>query len=342
MSGTSLDGLDIANCRFELKDGRWAFSIVAAETIPYSHDWLVRLQSLPELTGEELLTEHIAYGKFLGGCVREFCQRHPFPVDFVSSHGHTVFHQPHLGFTFQIGAGSAIASACRLPVVYDFRTSDVVLGGQGAPLVPIGDQLLFSHYDYCLNLGGIANISFRQGADRIAFDVAPCNLLLNEISGWVGIPYDEDGKLAASGTVNKNLLQQLDALSYYKQPFPKSLGREDVERDFLPLLRVEPDAANALATVVHHISKQLAAVLPTKTGGKMLVTGGGALNKALARQISIQSECEVILGSQELLHFKEALIFAFLGVLRWRNENNVLSSVTGAPFDHCSGSICMP
>jgi len=342
MSGTSMDGLDIALCRFELQGEQWSYAILAAETLPYTSDWLVRLQSLPELTGEELMAEHAAYGNFLGQAVCDFQKRHPHSVDFVASHGHTVFHQPDRGFTFQAGAGSAIAAVCGLPVVSDFRTADVAMGGQGAPLVPIGDRLLFSPFDACLNLGGIANISFEREGRRIAFDVSPCNLLLNDLAGRIGLPYDDGGKLASSGSINDSLLQRLNALPYYTRPFPKSLGREDIEHDFLPLLDEELMVADSLATVIRHIAVQLAAVLPAKKEAKLLISGGGALNTALIAEISANVNCEVVVGTPDLLHFKEALIFAFLGVLRWRGEVNVLSSVTGSRSDHCAGSIDLP
>lgn len=343
MSGTSLDGLDIACCRFEWIDGDWKFEILASETVPYSSDWTVRLRSLPELTGEELMSEHVAYGKYLGQAVHDFRKRFPLRVDFVSSHGHTVFHQPHLGFTFQAGAGAAIAAICGLPVISDFRSADVAMGGQGAPLVPIGDQLLFSRYDACLNLGGIANISFEKNGKRLAYDVSPCNLLLNELAGRLGFTYDEGGKIAASGNVLPAVLEALNDLDYYSRPFPKSLGREDVEEDFLPLLSDRYAVPDLLATVNRHVALQVAAALEQKQQrAGLLITGGGALNDALVEEIRSCVAIEVIVGAASILHFKEALIFAFLGVLRWRGETNVLCSVTGSPSDHCAGAINLP
>lgn len=343
MSGTSLDGLDIACCRFEWVDGTWKYEILAAETMPYSKDWSVRLRSLPELTGEELISEHVAYGKYLGQAVQDFRKRFPLRIDFVSSHGHTVFHQPHLGFTFQAGAGAAIAATCGLPVISDFRSADVAMGGQGAPLVPVGDQLLFSHYDSCLNLGGIANISFEKNGKRLAYDVAPCNLLLNELAGRLGFSYDEHGKMAASGKVLPAVLEALNDLDYYSRSFPKSLGREDVEEDFLPLLSERHNVPDLLATVTRHIALQVAAAVQQKQGNAgLLITGGGALNTALVQEIKACVAGEVVVGSDSILHFKEALIFAFLGVLRWRGEINVLCSVTGSKTDHCAGAINLP
>jgi anhydro-N-acetylmuramic acid kinase len=278
----------------------------------------------------------------MGEQVRSFLSERSTSADFIASHGHTVFHRPDEGFTFQAGCGAALAAVAGLPVVYDFRSADVVLGGQGAPLVPIGDRLLFSDYAACLNLGGIANISYEADGKRLAYDVSPCNLLLNELAARTGRVYDAEGMLAASGTVQPRLLGDLNSLAYYTRPLPKSLGREDVERDFLPLLAAELPVEDLLATVCRHIAQQVAEAVSRVSSGTLLVTGGGALHAHLLREISSACRMTVSTGTNELLHFKEALVFAFLGVLRMRSETNVLSSVTGAGRDHVAGTVALP
>lgn len=341
MSGTSLDGLDLALCVFRKSD-RWEYTIESAVTVPYDPDRKQQLSRMHQLTGEELVRQHTAFGKFLGEQVRRFLDERSTTADFVSSHGHTVFHRPDTGYTFQAGCGATLAAAAGLPVVYDFRSSDVAMGGQGAPLVPIGDRLLFSDYSACLNLGGIANVSFEQDGERRAFDVAPCNLLLNDLAERAGCPFDADGAMAARGTVQPDLLDALNRIGYYRRPFPKSLGREDVERDFLPLLTSGHSLEDQSATVCRHIAMQIAEALSRFSSGTFLVTGGGALHMHLLREIEQACGMKASTGSSDLLHFKEALVFAFLGVLRLRSEVNVLCSVTGASNDHSAGAIALP
>lgn len=342
MSGTSLDGLDIALCEFS-KTERWAFKIEAASTIPYDSHWKNVLACLHRLNGEELMQSHTAYGSYLGEQVKRFLSRQQGTIDFIASHGHTVFHRPADGFTFQAGCGATLAAVSGLPVVYDFRTADVALGGQGAPLVPIGDRLLFPEYAACLNLGGIANISFERDGKRLAYDIAPCNLLLNALAQRAGKEFDAGGDMAGRGTVNPALLSKLNEAGYYRRSSPKSLGREDVERDFLPLLTSVGVLEDVMATVCRHIAEQIALSLTAMdTSATLLVTGGGALHAHLLREIESACRMTVTTGSSELLHFKEALVFAFLGVLRMRSEVNVLSSVTGSERDHSAGVVALP
>lgn len=345
MSGTSLDGLDIALCEFIRTGEKWEYAIKHAVTEPYPEVWAERLRTFHRLSVEDLIRYHVGYGSFLGTAVRRFLESRNLQADFISSHGHTVFHQPQNGFTFQTGDGAALSVASGLPVVFDFRTSDVARGGQGAPLVPVGDRLLFGDHAYCLNLGGIANISFEQQGSRIAFDVCPCNLLLNRIAQSTGAPYDADGKLSAQGKVDSRLLAQLEAAGYYAISGPRSLGREDVERDFLSLLSESISAADQARTVVEHIALRIAGAVGKhghSAAASVLVTGGGAWNRTLIERISQTADVRVVVPDKALVDFKEALVFAFLGLLRWRAEVNVFSSVTGAPADHCAGSIVLP
>lgn len=341
MSGTSLDGLDLAACTFFLEENRWRFELLASETIPYSAEWKNRLLSLEHTDAMSFHQTHAEYGNFLGLRVADFIIKHQLKIDFIASHGHTIFHQPEKKFTVQVGAGSAIAAKCALPVVCDFRSPDVALGGQGAPLVPIGDRLLFSEYDQCLNLGGFANISFEHKDQRIAFDICPVNILLNPLAEKLGKAYDENGNWAREGMVSNYFLNELNQLSYYKQivPGPRSLGKEWVIQQVQPLLdQYELETTDLLRTITEHAAIQIARILNEK-GGRVLVTGGGAYNEFLLERIRALSKAELVIPDRKIIEFKEAIIFGFLGVLRIREENNCLSSVTGALRDHSSGAI---
>jgi anhydro-N-acetylmuramic acid kinase len=340
MSGTSLDGLDIAFCEFSLADGRWGYHIRVAETIAYDPQWKQRLATIESGSALEFVTTDIHYGHLLGSLTRDFILRHDLRPDFIASHGHTIFHQPDKKITSQIGRGSAIAAETGLKVVCDFRSLDVALCGQGAPLVPIGDDILFGAYDFCLNIGGFANISYRVDGRRIAYDVCPANIVMNRIAIREGYEYDPDGKLAAGGSVSMPLLEKLNALPYYQAPFPKSLGKEWVIDHILPMLQDSGLSTNdQLATFCEHIALQVSAATGSATGTKLFITGGGAFNKFLTERIRHHTAPEVILPDPNTINFKEALIFAFLGVLRWRNEINCLQSVTGALKDSSGGAI---
>lgn len=339
MSGTSLDGLDIAYCIFERNETEWSFGIENAISIPYSEEWKSRLSEAFNASALELIALDHDLGTLHGKWVKSFIDTHQLSVDFVASHGHTVFHQPEKGITVQIGHPSKIAAATGLTVVADFRTLDVALGGQGAPLVPIGDRLLFSQYDACLNLGGIANISFEKNNERIAFDIAPCNMLWNVLSQRLGMDFDKDGEVARSGKVRNDLLEKWNAYSFYTQEAPKSLGREFFESHFAADLKAEADIADLMATATEHIADQIATVVNTANIKKLLVSGGGARNIFFIEKLKDKCPCEVIIPDELLLDFKEALVFAFLGVLRISNQINTLSSVTGAARDSVGGSV---
>ena len=340
MSGTSLDGVDIAYCQFSF-DTVWSFRLIHAETIVYDAFWKKILGEIQNASAEKISEMDCSYGKLLGNLVKDFCKKYTISPDFISSHGHTVFHQPSKGFTKQIGSGANIAANSGFPVICDFRSLDVALGGQGAPLVPIGDKYLFPDADYCLNLGGIANISFEYNNERIAFDICACNLILNYYALKKGMSFDKDGQIAASGKISTVLLNSLNQLPYYSKPFPKSLGREDIEKDIIPLIdSFNLSTEDVLSTFCEHISFQIGNITGKfNTGKKMLITGGGALNSFLKNSILKNSNTEVIIPNKEIIEFKEAIIFAFLGVLRIRNENNCLKTVTGASKDSCGGAI---
>lgn len=340
MSGTSLDGLDLAFCRFELVKGTWHYRIVEAETIPYTRDWQQRLQMLDRLSAGDLALADVELGHLMGKLAKEFIDKHRLKPGFISSHGQTIFHQPHLKWTTQIGNGAAIAAETGLPVVCDFRSTDVALGGQGAPLVPIGDRLLFPGFTFCLNLGGFANISFEHGGNRIAYDICPVNMVLNTLAGKAGKAFDDRGNLARSGTLLPGLLESLNQLPFYHQAPPKSLGKEWVEEYIRPLI---PDPGSRipdlLATFCEHIAIQVGKNTGTNGADRLLITGGGALNTYLVERIRHHATPQVALPDLQTIQFKEALIFAFLGLLRWRGEVNCLSSVTGASKDNIGGAI---
>lgn len=343
MSGTSLDGVDLALC--DIDEG--GYRVVAAETIPYYEEWRKRLSTLEQASAYEYALANVELGHLYGRTINRFLAKHGLRADAVASHGHTIFHQPKLGLTAQIGDGDAIAAETGLPVVSNFRTLDVALGGQGAPLVPIGDELLFGQYDACLNLGGIANISYRADGKRVAFDICPCNMALNRLAAMLGYPYDKGGINARGAQVHTCLLHQLDTLEYYTATGPKSLGKEWFVDQFWPLVKgfigVVPSLSkvrDALATVSAHIAMQIGRVLEAQGIGTLLVTGGGAWNSYLIEQIGEYRPSTAITVPDELtVNYKEAIIFALLGYLRLGGKVNTLASVTGAKCDSVGGVL---
>ena len=343
MSGTSLDGLDVVHCTFTETGGKYSFRINACDTFIYPETWQQRLRNLPSAPAAEFAWCHNEYGLYAGSLILTFLERHHLNADFVASHGHTIFHRPDESFTSQIGEGAIMAAVCGLPVICDFRTGDVAHGGQGAPLVPIGDELLFSQYTYCLNIGGFANISMNLGGKRVAFDISPANIVLNQLAGRIGLPYDDAGKIASVGNVRMPLLQKLNDLPYFGQQPPKSLGREWVESHVLPIIQGEEnEIPDLLRTYTEHIAMQVAAAAHGADGNSMLSTGGGAYNAFLIERIKAFSGLEVIVPIDEIVNYKEALIFALLGLLRWNGIPNSLASVTGATGNVCGGCIYLP
>jgi len=340
MSGTSLDGVDLAFCEFEKSGESWNFEIKTAETIPYSAEWKQRLTMAPEQSGLDLAFTNNLLGKYFGEITRDFIRKHRLSPDFIASHGHTIFHRPNQSLTLQIGNGAEIAAQTGLTTICDFRSLDVALGGQGAPLVPVGDKLLFSDYRFCLNLGGFANISFDEDGKRLAFDVCPLNTVLNFFANKLNLDFDKDGLVASAGIVDQNLLNALNEIAFYSQKPPKSLGREWLENSFMPVFNnFTLDIPDKMRTVVEHFAFQISEVTKNKPAGKMLITGGGALNRFLVERISHHSAHQIIIPDHLIINFKEALIFAFLGVLRLHEIPNCLSSVTGALQNNIGGAV---
>ncbi len=341
MSGTSLDGLDICHCTISKTANGWEYTILNTVTYPYTVAWAKKLKDAFYFDKSELEKLDLEYGALLAEFVNRFLSEQQIDVNFIASHGHTIFHQPENGYTLQIGNGKILANKTNCTIINDFRSQDVKMGGQGAPLVPIGDQLLFKNYDACINLGGFANISFNENQKRIAFDICPINIVLNKLSQEIGLPYDKGGTLARSGKINKELLEKLNSLPYYQQNPPKSLGVEWLNETFLPQLDTTLPTEDLLRTITEHAAIQIAKAIPT-VAKKVLVTGGGAYNSFFIKRLQSYTEAEIIVPNKELVEFKEALVFAFLGVLRIHNQVNVLSSVTGAEKDHSSGVIIEP
>lgn len=341
MSGTSLDGVDLAHIQFEIKNNQWNFEILECETVPYNLEWINQLKIAVGFSKKELETLNRNYTRLLSKIIVAFIEKYQLKdLDAVCSHGHTILHQPQNGFTLQIGNLPEIATLTQQKIVCDFRVQDVQLGGQGAPLVPIGDRILFSDYDYCMNLGGFSNISFEENNQRIAFDISPVNTVLNFYANQLGLDYDDKGKISGNGKIHVPLFEKLNQLDFYQQKHPKSLGYEFVKEIILPLIESYPiNTEDKLSTFTEHIAFQTALALPAKKGA-LLITGGGAYNDFLISRIRhYLPEIKIVIPEKKILEFKEALIFALLGILKLRNETNTLSSVTGAQKDHSAGVI---
>lgn len=353
MSGSSLDGLDMVYTHLHAAGGKWSYEIMNTHCAPYSKDWEDKLANAVNLSARDYQVLHTAYGRWVGAAVNEFITAHHLEhkVDLVASHGHTTFHLPARQTTAQLGDGATIAAVTGLPVVSDLRAMDLALGGQGAPIVPIGEKLLLPEYPLLLNLGGIANISLNLGEQTLAFDVCPANRVLNLLAQQVGQPYDDAGKLAASGNIHHTVLQQLNSLEYYRLSAPKSLANEFGTSTVFPLLSDQGvSVPDALATFVEHISFQVQQALQpwleriqqTPAAVTMLVTGGGAFNTFLVESIRREVEplgVSVVVPDAALVNYKEALVMALIGVLRWREEYNVLASVTGAVRNSINGAL---
>lgn len=338
MSGTSLDGVDLTLVEIT-EELEYNYKLIAATTVQYTKEWESQLKSARELSGYELSIFNIEFGRLLGDFATFFIQENNVQPDFIASHGHTVFHDPQNGLTLQIGSLHEIASATNIKTVGNFRALDVAKGGEGAPLVPIGDALLFSDYDFCLNLGGISNYSHSAEGVMHAEDLTPCNIVANYFAQKMGQAFDEDGAIGSKGIVHTDLLNALNLSDYYFAG-TKSMSIEMIEAYFLPIFdNFNINIESMLATFYEHVALKVGSIL---TMGKTLVTGGGGRNSYLFSRIQHYSASQLVLPEESLIDFKEAIIFAFLGYLRINNKTNVLSSVTGASSDSCSGDVVLP
>ncbi len=351
MSGSSLDGLDIAFVEFHEQGGKWSYEILEADCYSYTDEWVDKLKNAIGLSARDYYLLHTAYGHYTGQLVNQFIEAHQlnYKVALIASHGHTTFHMPAEKMGAQLGHGAAIAAETGLPVVSDLRAMDMALGGQGAPIVPIGEKLLMGGYNYFLNIGGIANISLNSD-QYIAFDICAANRVLNMLANETGAAFDKGGAMAESGAVNDALLEKLNALDYYQQPWPKSLANDFGTDTVYPIIKNSSlPIPDALRTYTEHITLQIKSAInslgnlkPQTSNLKLLATGGGALNTFLIHRLAEQLKetgIEVVVPEKNLINFKEALIMAFIGVLRWRQEYNVLSSVTGATRDSIGGAL---
>ena len=349
MSGSSLDGLDIAFVQLQENGGKWSYEFLQTDCLRYTDDWTRKLKTATTLNALDYQLLHIEYGHYIGKKIHSFIDKNNLQhqVNLIASHGHTTFHIPGKLMTAQLGEGAAIAAETNLPVVTDLRNLDVALGGQGAPIVPIGEKLLFDDYSYFLNIGGIANISIKVDDTFIAFDVCAANRVLNMLAEEKGFSYDEDGKIAADGNVHEALLQQLNNLEYYKEKHPKSLANSFGIEIIYPIIkRSAINIEDAMRTYVEHIVVQIKnaiinSQLPT-VNCQLLATGGGAFNSFLInrlRDILSEIKISIVIPDYDLIQYKEALIMALIGTLRWREEYNVFSSVTGAKRNSIGGAL---
>jgi anhydro-N-acetylmuramic acid kinase len=346
MSGTSMDGIDLALCNVQQNEGKWTVEIIQAITVPYNETWRVRLSQLRYQTPELYAKTDVFYGRYLGELARGFQKESGLNIDLVASHGHTIFHDPHGWLTAQVGDGATLAATSGIPAVTNFRRADVAAGGQGAPLVTVGDELLFSQYDACLNLGGFCNLSVGHGSDRMSFDIAPCNIVLNRLARERGLKFDEDGLIAESGNVIYPLLEKLNQIKFYQRKGPKSLGREWINKEFWHIVRDFDDqpVEDRMKTLVMHCAVQIARALDMHSDKdvselSVLVTGGGAFNKTLIDYIQSETSSNIVIPDNQLVNYKEAMIFALLGAMRVKNIPNVNNKATGASVAVIGGSL---
>lgn len=337
MSGTSCDGLDIAYCEYEFIDKTWQFNLVAGESVSYRKTLKEALYGAYKYSAPQLKKLDVDLGNYFGEEVSKFIKKYELKIseiDFIASHGHTIFHNPAEGYTLQIGNGNNIKAKTGITTVFDFRSMDVTLGGQGAPLVPIGDELLFSEFDYCVNIGGIANTSFKQHGVRKAFDVCFANMALNPLANVLGLPYDDEGKIAQNNKINQELLTKLMGVGFKNI----SLSTETYLKYILPIVESTNESIeNKIATLTEYTALKIGQSITGNS--KVLLTGGGALNTHLVNRITELTSAQIIVPSKEIIEFKEAIIFGFLGVLKMENIPNCLSSVTGASRDNIGGII---
>jgi anhydro-N-acetylmuramic acid kinase len=342
MSGTSIDGVDIVYMNFFYEES-WKFKILNSKTYVYNNEWQVALSRIVKNNIESVKQIDQNYTRLLSEYILQFINEYNIgKIDFVSSHGHTALHDPSNSLTYQIGNLSELSDFLGLKVICDFRTQDVQFGGQGAPLVPVGEKYLFSDYKTLINLGGFANITKMSTNNIIAYDICPVNIVFNHLSNLIEHKYDDKGKIAASGKLNLDLFSHLQSLEYYKLKSPKSLGVEWVNDIIFPILSEYSrlSVTDLLHTFSNHFAEQISDNIDTNS--KVLITGGGAYNDYLIQRIKDLTDCKIDIPESNIIEYKEALIFGFLGVLRDLNINNCYSSVTGAKKDHCSGKIIIP
>ncbi len=343
MTGTSLDGIDLVCIDLEQHKNTWKFEIVATHSASFTSKLIQELKSCYSGSAEFLARINFTYTNYIATAVNSFIHDYQITdIDCIGFHGQTIFHDPHLGYTYQLGNSGVLASLTNQTVIGDFRSQDIALGGQGAPLVPIGDTLLFSQYNACLNLGGIANISFQENNKQVGYDICHFNLILNHYANKLGMPYDDRGEIARSGKILSNLLNQLNDWQYYMQNHPKSLGFETAEKEILPIMQsISATPEDFLRTWLEHVAIQVSKSIKPDWK-RVLVTGGGTYNDFFIERLESRISNKLVIPSNELIDSKEAIIFAFLAALRLNKQENCLSEVTGAKHNHIAGGIYLP
>jgi len=346
MSGSSMDGVDLALCEIQEENGNFSFKMLQTATYDYDEKWRLRLSKLRTQNALTYVKTDIFYAHFLAELINDFITTNNLKVDLVASHGHTIFHNPEVKTTAQIGDGATLAAKTKLPVITDFRRADVALNGEGAPLVAIGDKLLFGEYDFCLNLGGFANISANTNGKNIAFDICACNILTNRLARDIEQPYDNNGEIAEKGKIDYDMLNELNELEFYQQEGPKSLNRDWISDALWPIVKEfrELPLEDRMKTVVDHIAFQIGKAIEKLSDGnsdgkRLFITGGGAFNTTLIDHIKSHTEAEIIIPENDMVNYKEALIFALLGFLRVQNKANTIATATGASEDVIGGAM---
>jgi anhydro-N-acetylmuramic acid kinase len=339
MSGTSVDGVDLVCAEFWEENSKWNYEILKSDSISYSELWKNKLKNSHLISAEELYILSFKYGEYLGKLIKDF-SKNIDNISLAATHGHTVFHQPEKGISVQIGNGYAIRQQIDFPLVCDFRSADVAKGGQGAPLVPIGDELLFSEFDVCVNIGGFANLSYQENNKRLAFDICPANFVLNHYANFLGKDFDDKGQIAKSGKASNELIEKLNKLNYYHQQPPKTLGREWLEKNFFGITENYSDnIPDLLSGLTEHIAIQISKSF-SQNSEKILLSGGGVYNDFLIERIRFHAKSKkIIIPDDKIIDFKEALIFAFMGLLRFQNKINIYKSYSGAIENHSAGLI---
>lgn len=349
MSGSSLDGIDIVYVEFYFENKEWKYLVMESNCYPYNPEWHDKLSDLHKASAFDYQQTDYELGKYIGESINHFIDTYNINKKdlIIGSHGHTIFHEPAKGFTSQIGSGATISALTNSTVVTNLRSGDVSLGGQGAPIVPIGERYLWPGYSMYLNIGGIANITVHNNKETIAYDICAANRVLNLLANKIKMEYDKDGTTARSGKIHTELLSTLNNIEYYKQSYPKTLNNSfGTEYIYNIIESYSLTVEDALFTYTEHIAIQISNVInlhqkQMDKSTEVFITGGGALNKYLIERIQhyINKDTNIVIPSKLIIEFKEAIIMAFLGLLRVLNKTNVLSSVTGAKRNSSNGCI---
>jgi len=347
-SGTSLAGLDLVFAALTEVRGKWTYEVKASERVEYTAEWEEKLGKAADLPARDYLLLHSEYGHFIGHAVNQFIADHQLDhqVHFIAAHGDTVFHIPAQKMTAQLGDGAAISAVTGLSVISDLRAMDIAFGGKGAPLLPIAEQLLFPDYQYRVNLGENATLAAQIDGQLIASDICACNYVLDTLAETLNFPFDKDGQLAAGGVTDQSLLNALNGLAFYNEASPRHMSSKFGTGTVLPMIQQHQlSTQGKLNTYTHHIAAQIEKIvkdlLPQEENvpRSLLLTGGGAANTYLVKTIEAALQPHNVTVTVQHDPFRNALMIALLGALRWRQEPNGLASVTGAEKDSVGGAL---